>query len=258
MNLENKVAIVTGAASGMGRAIALGFAGEGATIVIVDIDERGANETLTAIKTMGGTGRVVRHDVADTAAAEGLVQTTVADFGSLDILVNNAGVGLIKQIWDYSPDEWDHLFDINVKGLFFLSSAASKQMIKQGSGTIINLASVAGRDVDPMAAAYCATKASVISITQSFAKALARHGIRVNAMAPGIVDTPYWKQVDREYGAILGKSPGEFWEEMSQLPPLGRPSVPEDVVGLAVFLAGDASAYMTGQTIGIDGGLFMV
>ncbi len=258
MQLKNKVAIVTGAASGMGRAIALGYAREGAAVVIADIDVAGAQQVGNEITAIGGKSMVVNYNVADTAAAESLVMQTVAEFGSLDILVNNAGIGLIKQIWDYTPEEWDRLFAVNVKGLFFLSSAASKQMIEQKSGKMVNIASVSGRDVDPMAACYCATKASVISITQSFAKALAPHGITVNGMAPGIVDTPYWKQVDRQYGAILGKEPGEFWAEISTLPLLGRPSVPEDVVGLAIFLAGPGSDYITGQTIGVDGGIILV
>lgn len=258
MQLENKVAIVTGAAKGIGRAIALGYAQEGATVVIADIDEPAAQQVAAEIEQIGGRSKVVLFDVADTAASKKLVEQTAAEFGSLDILVNNAGIGLIKKIWEYTAEEWDSLFAVNVKGLFFLSSEASKQMIAQKSGKMVNLASVSGRDVDPMAACYCATKAGVISITQSFAKALAPYGITVNAMAPGIVDTPYWKQVDRQYGEILGKKPGEFWEEISTLPLLGRPSVPSDMVGLAIFLAGPGSDYMTGQTIGIDGGIFMV
>jgi NAD(P)-dependent dehydrogenase (short-subunit alcohol dehydrogenase family) len=258
MQLENKVAVVTGAAKGMGRAIALGYAQEGAAVVLADIDEPGARQVAAEIDEADGKSLVVNYDVADIDAAPSLVAQTVSEFGALDILVNNAGIGLIKKIWEYTSEEWDRLFAVNVKGLFFLSSEASKQMIEQKSGKMVNLASVSGRDVDPMAACYCATKASVISITQSFAKALAPYGITVNGMAPGIVDTPYWKQVDLQYGAILGKKPGEFWDEISKLPLLGRPSVPTDVVALAIFLAGPGSDYITGQTIGIDGGIIMV
>lgn len=258
MQLKNKVAIVTGAASGMGRAIALGYAQEGATVVIADINEPGAQEVAAEIEAAGGKGQAVAFDVTDIQAHKALVEGVVKDLGSLDILVNNAGIGLIKQIWEYTEDEWDRVFDVNVKGLFFLSAEASKPMMEQRSGKMVNLASVSGRDVDPMAACYCATKASVISITQSFAKALAPYGITVNGMAPGIVDTPYWKQVDRQYGEILGKEPGEFFKEVSKLPLLGRASVPTDVVQLAIFLASSGSDYMTGQTIGIDGGIFMV
>jgi acetoin reductase-like protein len=258
MQLENKVAIVTGAASGMGRAIAQGYAREGATVVLADINEAGAQKAAAEIETAGGKVRAVAFDVTDIATHKALVEAMVKDFGTLDILVNNAGIGLIKRIWEYTEEEWDRLFDVNVKGLFFLSAEASKPMMEQRSGKMVNLASVSGRDVDPMAACYCATKASVISVTQSFAKALAPYGITVNGMAPGIVDTPYWKQVDRQYGEILGKEPGEFFKELSTLPLLGRASVPTDVVALAVFLASSGSDYMTGQTIGIDGGIVLV
>jgi len=257
MQLKGKVAVVTGAAKGIGRAIALGYAQEGAAVVLADIDEEGGKNTSAEINQVGGRSLVINYDVADIDSAKLLVERTVSKFGSLDILVNNAGIGLIKKIWEYTSEEWDRLFDVNVKGLFFLSSEASKQMIKQKSGKMVNLASVSGRDVDPMAACYCATKASVISITQSFAKALASYGITVNGMAPGIVDTPYWKQVDHQYGEILGKKPGEFWDEISKLPLLGRPSVPTDIVALAIFLASSGSDYITGQTIGIDGGIIM-
>ena len=249
---------MTGAASGMGRAIAKGYAHEGATVVLADINEEGAQEAADEIEMAGGDAHAVAFDVTDIPSHRELVKATIEECGSLDILVNNAGIGLIRRIWEYTEEEWDRVFDVNVKGLFFLSSEASKPMMERRSGKMVNLASVSGRDVDPMAACYCATKASVISITQSFAKALAPYGINVNGMAPGIVDTPYWEEVDRQYGEILGKQPGEFFREMSELPLLGRASVPTDVVQLAVFLASSGSDYITGQTIGVDGGIHMV
>lgn len=258
MQLESKVAIVTGAASGMGRAIALGYAQEGATVVIADINEPGAQEAAAEIEAAGGKGRAVAFDVTDIQAHKALVEGVVKDLGSLDILVNNAGIGLIRRIWDYTPEEWDRVFAVNVKGLFFLSAEASKPMMEQRSGKMINLASVAGRDVDPLAACYCASKASVISITQSWAKALAPYGINVNAMAPGIVDTPFWTEADRQYAEILDKKPRQQFEEYAALPPLGRASVPADVVPLAIFLAGPGSDYITGQTYHVDGGMYMV
>lgn len=258
MQLENKVAIVTGAASGMGRAIAIGYAREGATVVLADINEAGAQEAAAEIKTAGGKARAVAFDVTDMSAHKALVEGTVKDFGSLDILVNNAGIGLIKRIWEYTEDEWDRVFDINVKGLFFLSSEASEPMMEQRSGKIINLASIAGRDTDPLAACYCASKASVISITQSWAKALGPYNVNVNGMAPGIVDTAFWIEADRQYAEILGLQPRELFNKYGALPALGRPAVPTDVVPLAIFLAGPGSDYITGQTYHVDGGIYLV
>lgn len=257
MILKDKVAIITGAASGMGRAIALGYAAEGATVVLADINEAGAKAVEKEIVNNGGKARGVYYDVTDFSSAKPLVAQTVKDFGSLDILVNNAGIGLIKAVWDYTPEEWLRVFNVNVFGLFFLTQAACDPMREQRRGKIINQASIAGRRGEALVACYCASKAAVISITQSVAMAMAPYGVNVNAMAPGIVDTPYWKEVDLQFGKILGKKPGEVFKEYGGNVPLGRPSVPEDVVGLAIFLAGPGSDYITGQTYNVEGGIVM-
>lgn len=257
MHLSDRVAIVTGAASGMGKAMALGYAAEGADVVVADINEEAGQKVADEISATGRRGLFVRLDVADPQSSKDLVARTLTEFRQLDILVNNAGIGLIKPVWEMTPEEWDRIFAVNVKGLFFCAQAVSEPMRRRGSGKIINLASIAGRRGEALVVAYCASKAAVISITQSLALALAPYGVNVNAMAPGVVDTPYWKEVDRQFAEILGKQPGEPIRDVVQHIPLGRVEQPEDVVPLAVFLAGPGSDYITGQTYNVEGGMVM-
>lgn len=254
--LESKIALITGAASGMGRAMAHGYAAEGAHVVIADLNLEGAEKVVDEIRAAGGTASARSLNVADPAASHELVDAIVADHGRLDVLVNNAGIGLIKAVWETTPEEWDRIFNVNVKGLFFLSQAAAVPMRTQGSGKIINMASVAGRRGEALVTAYCASKATVISITQSVALALAPYGVNVNAIAPGVVDTPYWKEVDKQFGAITGKADGETFKSVAETIPLGRTSVPSDIVPMAVFLAGAGSDYITGQTFNVEGGTY--
>jgi acetoin reductase-like protein len=257
MQFEGKTAIITGAASGMGRAMAKAFAHEGATVVVADLDEEGAQRVVGEISSSGGQGVAKRLDVSNPAESKALVDEVVAQHGRLDILVNNAGIGLIKEMWSTTPEEWDRIFAVNVKGLFFMAQAAAEPMRKQRSGKIINLASIAGRRGEALVAAYCASKAAVININQSLALALAPYGVNVNAMAPGVVDTPYWKEVDKQFGAITGKAEGETFRDVAQNIPLGRTSVPEDVVPLALFLASSGADYITAQTYNVEGGMVM-
>ncbi len=257
MQLRDRVAIVTGAASGMGKAMALRYAEEGAHVVVADINAQAGQQVSEQINAKGRRGFFVRLDVADPQSSRDLVARTLSELGKLDILVNNAGVGLIKPVWETTPEEWDRIFAVNVKGLFFCAQAACEPMREQRRGKIINLASIAGRRGEALVAAYCASKAAVISITQSLALALAPYGVNVNAMAPGVVDTPYWKEVDRQFAEILGKQPGEPIRDVVQHIPLGRVEQPEDVVPLAVFLAGPGSDYITGQTYNVEGGMVM-
>ena len=257
MQFEGKIAIITGAASGMGRAMALAFAAERATVVVADLNADGAQAVVDEIEGKGGQGLAKRLDVSDPADAKAVVDDVVGRYGRLDILVNNAGVGLIKEVWTTTPEEWDRIFAVNVKGLFFMAQAAAEPMRNQRSGRIINLASIAGRRGEALVAAYCASKAAVININQSLALALAPYGVNVNAMAPGVVDTPYWKEVDKQFGAITGKAEGETFRDVAAQIPLGRTSVPEDVVPLALFLAGPGAAYITAQTYNVEGGMVM-
>jgi len=257
MEFEGKVAIITGAASGMGRAMALAFAGEGATVVVADLNVDGAQAVVDEIDAAGGSGLAKRLDVSQASESKALVEDVVGRYGHLDVLVNNAGIGLIKEVWDTTAEEWDRIFAVNVRGLFFMAQAAAEPMRAQRSGKIINLASIAGRRGEALVAAYCASKAAVININQSLALALAPYNVNVNAMAPGVVDTPYWKEVDKQFGAITGKAEGETFRDIAQVIPLGRTSVPADVVPLALFLAGPGSDYITAQTYNVEGGLVM-
>jgi len=255
-SLDSKIALITGAASGMGRAMAHGYAAEGAHVVIADLNLDGAETVVREIQEAGGRATARALNVADPAASAALVDAIVAEHGRLDILVNNAGIGLIKAVRDTTPEEWDRIFAVNVKGVFFLSQAAAEPMRRQGSGKIINMASVAGRRGEALVTAYCASKATVISITQSVALALAPYGVNVNAIAPGVVDTPYWKEVDKQFGEITGKAEGETFKGIGETIPLGRTSVPSDIVPMAIFLAGSGSDYITGQTFNVEGGTY--
>lgn len=255
MRLENKVAIVTGGAQGMGRAIALRLAQEGARVVIADLGLEAAQRTANEIAASGGQAVGVVADVRDQAQVRSMIDTAVAQYGGLDILVNNAGVGRILPFLETTEQDWDFMFDVNCKGLLWCSQAAARVMIEQGrGGKIINLASQAGRRGEALALAYCASKACVISVTQSTALALAPHKINVNAIAPGIVDTPFWVEVDKQFAKLLDLPVGEPKRRFTAQIPLGRIEQPEDVAGVAAFLASSDADYITQQCYNVDGG----
>jgi D-sorbitol dehydrogenase (acceptor) len=255
MRLEGKVAIVTGGGQGIGRAIATRFAAEGAAVVVADLKEDTAAEVVGEITRAAGQAIPVAVDVRDQKQVSQLVTRTVEAFGEVDILVNNAGVGKIIPFFETSEDDWNFIFDVNCKGLLWCSQAVARQMIAQArGGKIINLASQAGRRGEALVLAYCASKACVISMTQSMALALAPHRINVNAIAPGIVDTPFWVEVDRQFAALLNMEVGEPKRTFSQQIPLGRIEQPEDVAGAALFLASSDADYITQQCLNVDGG----
>jgi 3-oxoacyl-[acyl-carrier protein] reductase len=233
MQLEGKVAIVTGAGSGIGRAIALGFAREGASVVVSDID--GA----AAARVAGEVGdRAVANtcDVSDAAAVDAMLEAALKQFGRLDILVNNAGRARGGPVAKMSDEDWDSVFATNVRGTFLCSRAALRHMIPQRSGVIINTASGLGMRPRPFAAAYAASKAAVISFTETLAMEVARYGIRVNAFTPGVTDTPFWRA-------------NRTQEEIDEAYRKGEVGQPEDLVPTVVFLASDASREITGVTV---------
>lgn len=255
MKLEGKTAIVTGAGSGMGQAIAAAYAREGAAVVLADINLDAAQSAANEIGANGGQAIAIKTDVRDPQQAQAMVDVAVERFGGVDILVNSAGVIKIIPFLETTEADWNWMFDINCKGILWCSQAAARQMIAQGrGGKIINFASQAGRRGEALVLAYCASKACVISMTQSMALALAPHRINVNGIAPGIVDTPLWEGVDRQFAELLGWEIGEPKRKFTESIPLGRIEQPEDVTGAAIFLASSDSDYMTQQTINVDGG----
>jgi NAD(P)-dependent dehydrogenase (short-subunit alcohol dehydrogenase family) len=253
--LENKSALITGAARGIGAAFAKGYVAEGATVAIGDIALERAEETAAAI---GPNAYAVRLDVTDQASIDAAVASVVDRAGSLDILVNNAALFDAHNLVDITRQSYDKLFSVNVAGTLFTMQAAARQMVKQGKGgKIINMASQAGRRGESLVAVYCATKAAVISLTQSAGLNLIRHGINVNAIAPGVVDGEHWDHVDAMFAKLEGKKPGQKKAEVAAGVPAGRFATPEDLTGMAVFLASREADYILAQTYNVDGGQWM-
>lgn len=252
--LEGKTALITGGARGIGRAIGEGFLNEGAEVVIADLDEAVAAETAAAL---GERASSLAVDVTDRGSIDAMVET-VAAAGPIDILVNNAAIFDMAPIVEITEQSYDRIFAVNVKGLLFTLQAVAKQMIAQGrGGKIINMASQAGRRGEALVAVYCASKAAVISLTQSAGLDLIRHRINVNAISPGVVDTPMWDEVDALFARYEGRPLGEKKHLVGEAVPYGRMGRPEDHVGAAVFLASAESDYVVAQTFNVDGGNWM-
>lgn len=246
--LHGKVAIVTGASRGIGRAIAVAMAREGASVVInFTANESAAHETLVAVEAAGGQGVVVRADVADASDCEKLVRTALDIFGKIDILVNNAGITRDNIVARMKLEEWQSVIDTNLSGAFNCAKAVMRPLLKQKSGgRIINLSSVIGQAGGAGQANYAAAKAGLIGLTKSLAKELASRQITVNAVAPGYIET--------EMTSVLLE---DIKSDILKQIPLGRFGLPEDVAEAVVFLASERAAYITGQVIAIDGGLVM-
>jgi meso-butanediol dehydrogenase/(S,S)-butanediol dehydrogenase/diacetyl reductase len=265
--LSGMTAAITGAGQGIGRAIALRLATDGADIAISDINEAGAQKVAEEVRALGRRALALRTDVTSRDDCARMVEAITAEFGRLDLMVCNAGVVQAKPFMDITAEDWDPLLQVNVKGVFLTIQAAARQMREQPKmgdgrprGKIITLASIAGRyGAGPMAPViphYRASKAAVISITQSAAFTLAPD-ITVNAMCPGLVEGDMWKLIDKQWSAIENWEEGEAWKRRTGAVPLGRPQQASDVAGLAAFLAGKDADYMTGQSINIEGGLTM-
>jgi NAD(P)-dependent dehydrogenase (short-subunit alcohol dehydrogenase family) len=255
MRLAGKSAIITGAGRGIGKATALMFAREGADVLVPDLDRTGSEAAAKEILALGRKGVAMQMDVTRIADIQRMVETAVREFGKIDILVNNAGITLIRNPLELSEADWDRTLNLNLKAVFFCSQAVARHMVARKSGVILNASSISGRTGKPLLADYCASKFGVIGITQSLAMALAKHGIRVNAVAPGIVDTDMWVSIDREWSALEGKPPGAVKQSRVANIPLGRIETAEDVAKLYTFLASDDASYITGQTYNVCGGL---
>ena len=257
MNLEGKVALVTGAGQGIGRAIALRLAREGADVAVNDVAPTNLSQVARQVESLGRRSMELLADVSNSEQVADMFERLLKHLGRLDILVNNAGIGTVRPILEFSEVDWDREFDINVKGVFLCSTAAARHMIDQGGGKIINAASVAGIRASPYIVPYSASKAAVILLTQGLALELAPHAINVNAYAPGVIDTPMTDNTNRAL-ALHRRLPVEdiIQQRLSRIP-LGRLGTPDDIAELVAFLASEASDYITGQCIPIGGGLLM-
>lgn len=255
MQLAGKTALITGAARGIGRAFAEAYVNEGAKVAIADIDLDRAKATANQI---GDSALSVHMDVTDQASIEKAMAKTINHFGQIDILINNAALFTAAPIVEIERDDYQRVFDINVGGTLFTMQAAARHMIERGQGgKIINMASQAGRRGEALVAVYCATKAAVISLTQSAGLDLIKHGINVNAISPGVVDGEHWDGVDAFFAKYENKAPGQKKQEVGDAVPFGRMGTPEDLTGMAVFLASDAADYIVAQTYNVDGGQWM-
>lgn len=253
--LAGKTALITGAARGIGQAFAQAYLREGAQVVIADIDEKRAVQTATA---MGENACAVAMDVTDQTSIDAAIEAAVARFGKIDILVNNAAIFTAAPIIEITREDYQRAFDINVSGCLFTLQAVARQMIAQGDGgKIINLASQAGRRGESLVAVYCATKAAVISLTQSAGLNLIQHGINVNAIAPGVVEGEHWDGVDAFFAKYENKAPGQKKREVGEAVPFGRMGRAGDLTGMAVFLATSEADYIVAQTYNVDGGQWM-
>jgi NAD(P)-dependent dehydrogenase (short-subunit alcohol dehydrogenase family) len=253
--LAGKSALITGAARGIGRGFAEGYIAEGATVAIADINLDAAQ---AAASELGDGAYAVQIDVSDQASIDAAMASVVSHAGKLDILINNAALFDASETVDITRASFDKLYAVNVAGTLFTMQAAAKQMIKQGhGGKIINMASQAGRRGEAVVLVYCSTKAAVISMTQSAGLDLIRHGINVNAIAPGVVDGAHWDHVDAMFAKLENKKPGQKKAEVAAGVPAGRFAVPADLTGMAIFLASAESDYIVSQTYNVDGGQWM-
>ena len=258
--LDGKVALVTGGARGIGRAIALRYAREGANVALADQNLEGARSVAAEVEALGREAVALRVDVREISQIRAMVGHAASAFGRIDVLANNAGVVGVERLLEVTEEHWDLVLDVNAKGVFFVLQAVARQMKDQAPGPdglrgrIINTASIAAKPGGrPMFAPYAASKAAVWSLTQSAAIALAPD-VTVNCVCPGIVDTAMWAQIDADWNELEGMQEGEAWRRRVAAIPLGRPEVPDDVAGMFAFLAGPDAVYITGQPFTIDGG----
>ncbi len=253
--LAGKSALITGSARGIGRAFAEAYAGEGATVAIADIDFDRASETARQI---GDAAYALQLDVTRQSSIDEAVKAAEEHAGGIDILVNNAALFDMAPIVDITRESYDRLFAVNVAGALFTMQTVARSMIARGKGgKIINMASQAGRRGEALVGVYCASKAAIISLTQSAGLDLIRHGINVNAIAPGVVEGEHWEHVDSLFAKHEGLAPGEKKKQVGAAVPYGRMGTAQDLVGMAIFLATKEADYVVAQTYNVDGGNWM-
>ena len=246
MELKTKVALITGAAQGIGKAVTLVLARHGADVVVADVNIEKAQETAREVEALGRAAMAVRVDVTRLEDVEKMVEAAVQRFGKIDILINNAGIARDKLILRMTEEDWDTVLNVNLKGTFNCTKAVIKHMSKQRSGKIVNIASVVGIMGNPGQANYSASKAGVIGLTKTIAREFAARGINVNAIAPGYIQTPMTEVL-----------PEKAKEELKRLIPMERLGQPEDVAHAVLFLVSEASSYITGNILNVNGGIYM-
>jgi len=251
-DLKNKVVVITGARRGMGKSHALLMAKAGAKVVVSDISEEDCQVVVDEIKKAKGAAIAVKCDVSKKVEVDGLIKATLDEWGKIDVLVNNAGILQFKPFLEITEQDWQKVLDVNLKGYFLCAQAAAKEMVKKKSGVIINVASIAMGQVGvgfPTLTHYAASKGGIVAMTETMADELAPLGIRVNAVAPGAIDTPMIEDIQSDPKAM---------EATLARIPMHRTGRPEEVSSLVLFLASDASSYMTGSTVVVDGGYLSV
>ena len=256
MILKGKVCLVTGAGTGIGEATAVAMAEAGAAVVAADINEQGAQATAARIAETGAKGLALAVDVREVDEIDRMVQSVVDEFGRLDVIVNNAGITKPVRIMDLTEEDWDSMYRVNVRGVFFSLQRAAQQMIAQGSGVIINMASIAGRGyIKTSNAAYSSGKGAVISLTKTAAQQLGEYNINVNAICPGITYTPMQELLVGQLCEREGITQEEALAQMTDSIPIRRMNGPEDIAAMAVFLASPSARNVSGQAYNVDGGL---
>lgn len=254
--LKDKVAIVTGGGTGIGRGIATVMAREGATVICTDIAPHHAEHTAAQIKATGGRAEVIKQDVTSWQSCQEVAARVIADHGRIDILVTNAGVSKSVPITELDEAEWDRVNNVNIKGVFLSCKSVIPHMIERKYGKIVNISSMVGKEAIPLFAHYCASKFAVIGLTQSLAKELAVHNINVNAVCPGVVRTPLWDPLLKQLSANKGISESDAWGEFVGGIPFARPQEPEDIGEAVAFLASDRAKNITAESANLSGGQF--
>jgi NAD(P)-dependent dehydrogenase (short-subunit alcohol dehydrogenase family) len=263
LKIKDKIAVVTGGGSGIGRAIATRLASEGADVIITDLKREDAENSLSAIKARGGAGMAIQSDATKEDDVDNMVRTALATHGRIDILVNNVGGGSGPAVIAATPVEnWDRTIEINLKSTFLCCRAMAPAMIERKQGRIINISSISGKSGEALIGGYCAAKFGVLGLTQVLARELGRYAITVNAVCPGYVYTPGWEGLARSmkegYSSLANKSLKEIFEmRVKSVTPLGRPQTAEDVASLVAYLVSEEAGNITGQAINVDGGAVM-